>query len=120
MKLLYFYDPETKEKIDGQEKVVPDGFQITNEQNATLVAPEQGLWAPLKFDENNQKWIGTAEADYLATHPAPVSTATDAQQQLAALAYQQMTTQQTITDLQTQNAQMAYKLMMMQKQGGEA
>ena len=34
-----------------------------------------------------------------------------AQQQLAALAYQQMTTQQTITDLQTQNAQMAYQLM---------
>lgn len=31
--------------------------------------------------------------------------------QLAALAYQQMTTQQTITDLQTQNAQMAYQLM---------
>lgn len=35
--------------------------------------------------------------------------------QLAALAYQQMTSQQTITDLQTQNAQMAYQLM---TQGG--
>lgn len=111
MKLLYFYDPETKEKIDGQEKVVPDGFQITTEQSATLVAPEQGLWTPLKFDETNQKWIGTDEADYRAAHPAPATTATDAQKQLAALTYQQMTTQQTITDLQKQNAQMAYQLM---------
>lgn len=111
MKILYFYDPETKEKIDSQEKVVPDGFQITTEQNATFVAPNQGLWAPLKFDEINQKWIGTAGADYRAAHPAPAATPTDAQQQLAALAYQQMTTQQTITDLQAQNAQMAYQLM---------
>lgn len=37
------------------------------------------------------------------------------QQQVAILAYQQMTTQQTITDLQAQNAQMAYQLM---TQGG--
>lgn len=111
MQLLYFYDPDTKEKLDGQEKVVPDNFKITTEQSATLVAPEQGLWVPLKFDETNQKWIGTAEADYRAAHPAPATTATDAQQQLAALAYQQMTTQQTIADLQTQNAQMAYQLM---------
>lgn len=111
MKLLYFYDPDTKEKLDGQEKVVPDNFKITDEQSATLVAPEQGLWAPLKFDEINQKWIGTAEADYRATHPAPAATPTDAQQQLAALSYQQMITQQTITDLQKQNAQTAYQLM---------
>ncbi|BAP85947.1 hypothetical protein LOOC260_114110 [Paucilactobacillus hokkaidonensis JCM 18461] len=45
----------------------------------------------------------------LATVPSTIET------QLAALAYQQMTTQQTITYLQTQNAQMAYKLM---TQGG--
>ena len=31
--------------------------------------------------------------------------------QVSELAYQQMTTQQTITDLQKQNAQMAYQLM---------
>lgn len=111
MKLLYFYDPDTKEKLDGQEKVVPDNFKITTEQNATLVAPNQGLWTPLKFDETNQEWIGTAKEDYLEAHPAPAPTATDIQQQLAALAYQQMTTQQTITDLQKQNAQMAYQLM---------
>lgn len=111
MQILYFYDPETKVKLDGQEKVVPDNFKITTEQSATLVAPDQGLWAPIKFDETNQKWIGTTEADYLAAHPVPTATATDAQQQLAALAYQQMTTQQTITDLQKQNAQIAYQLM---------
>lgn len=85
MKLLYFYDPETKEKIDGQEKVMPDGFQITNEKNATLVAPEQGLWAPIKFDEINQKWIGTAEADYRAAHPEPKIDPTPEQQMIAAL-----------------------------------
>ncbi|WDV24857.1 hypothetical protein PVS71_07755 [Pediococcus acidilactici] len=111
MKILYFYDPDTKEKLDGQEKVVPDNFKITDEKSATLVAPEQGLWSPIKFDETNQKWIGTTEADYLAAHPAPAQTATDTQQQLAALSYQQMITQQTITDLQKQNAQMAYQLM---------
>lgn len=111
MKLLYFYDPETKVKLDGQEKVVPDDFKITTEQSATLVDPDQGLWAPLKFDEINQKWIGTAEADYQAAHPAPAASPTDTQQQLAALSYQQIITQQTITDLQKQNAQMAYQLM---------
>lgn len=36
---------------------------------------------------------------------------TELETQLATLAYQQMTTQQTITDLQAQNAQMAYQLM---------
>lgn len=40
----------------------------------------------------------------------------DVTSQIAQLAYQQMTTQQTITDLQTQNAQMAYQLM---TQGGK-
>lgn len=43
---------------------------------------------------------------------------TEAQQQLAQVAYQQMMTAQDVTTLQTQNAQMAYQLMMMQ--GGKA
>ncbi|MBP5810053.1 DUF2977 domain-containing protein [Lactiplantibacillus argentoratensis] len=41
----------------------------------------------------------------------PEAGPTELETQLAALAYQQMTTQQTITNLQTQNAQMAYQLM---------
>ena len=71
MNILYFYDPETKEKIDGQEKVVPVGFQITTEQNATFVAPNQGLWAPIKFDETKQIWTGASQTEYQAAHPEP-------------------------------------------------
>lgn len=45
------------------------------------------------------------EESVFATVPSTTET------QLAALAYQQMTTQQAIVDLQKQNAQMAYQLM---------
>ncbi|MCG0678372.1 hypothetical protein IMAU80009_03053 [Lactiplantibacillus plantarum] len=45
------------------------------------------------------------EESVFATTPSTAET------QLAALAYQQMTTQQAIIDLQKQNAQMAYQLM---------
>lgn len=104
MKIMYFYDHETKEKIDGQEKVVPDEFQITTEKNATLVAPEQGLWAPIKFDEINQKWIGTVEADYRAAHPEPKIEPT-ADRQLIMVQAQQITMMQQI--LTTQAADIA-------------
>lgn len=82
---------------------IPDGFEANFKPSYYLLQDNEIVVNP-----NYQKPV--------INEPGP----SQAQQQLAQVAYQQMMTTQDVTTLQTQNAQMAYQLMMMQKQGGEA
>lgn len=87
---------------DGQKYVgtLPDDFTASFKPS---------LWS---LDKNG---VIVKNPDYVEPTITQNLSPTPLQQQVAALAYQQMTSQQTITDLQTQNAQMAYQLM---TQGG--
>lgn len=82
--------------IDGQtyDGKIPDGFLTDFKTGKYLL----------------QNGLIVTNPDYADVTENPVKPSV-MQTQLAALAYQQMTTQQTITDLQKQNAQMAYQLM---------
>lgn len=75
----------------GFELVEIEVEKITEEY--TNIIPDYNLKKPI-FNFDKQVW-----EEY------------DVTPQIAQIAYQQMTTQQTITNLQTQNAQMAYQLM---------
>jgi len=102
-KIIYFVDQGLI-----RQKITTADYQLKDCE--TKIVPENIL-EPAKII--NGEWVSaTAEEHSSLFNLKPSPT----QQQLAALAYQQMTSQQTITDLQTQNAQMAYQLM---TQGGE-
>ena len=81
-------------------KNVVDDYQLKAGELTT--APDVTVGPP--YEIINGKWSG--EQIITQTPQANVL-----KMQVAALAYQQMITQETITNLQTQNAQMAYQLM---------
>ncbi|MBP5807823.1 hypothetical protein [Lactiplantibacillus argentoratensis] len=91
---IYNYDAITGRYVGIADIVDQAQMNITCQTTVAPPAESSGY----KFDIATQMW-----SDY----SKPLSLA----EQLAQMAYQQMTTQQTITDLQTQNAQMAYQLM---------
>ncbi|AVW08128.1 hypothetical protein DA076_10465 [Lactiplantibacillus plantarum] len=86
-----------------RQKITTADYQLKDCE--TEIVPENIL-EPAKII--NGKWISATAEEHSSLFnlkPSPMH------QQLAALAYQQMTAQQTITNLQAQNAQMAYQLM---------
>lgn len=100
MKLLYYYDPSTKQMIDDQITTVDDDFKITDEKNATLVAPEQGLYTPLTFDADKQQWTGVTRDEWLDNLPPEEPAEPTNQEQIIA----KLTAQLAQATAQTQHA----------------
>lgn len=118
LKIVYMFD-DAGYFLGG--KKVTDDYQL--QSGETEIKPTTELYNPVW---NGAAWTGMTQSDWQAKQeqddkalfeqiPLSSNQPSATETQLAALAYQQMTTQQTITDLQAQNAQMAYNLM---TQGG--
>lgn len=93
------------------------GFDDGVEFNGSLPDEFEDNFKPSYYlFQDEQIVVNPDYKEPIITDPSP----SQAQQQLAQVAYQQMMTTQDVTTLHTWNAQIAYQLMMMQKQGGEA
>ncbi|PIO79999.1 hypothetical protein BSQ39_12985 [Loigolactobacillus backii] len=104
--------------INNQNEIIEYAIlgDIPNSEEFTAMPPddfESNFKPSFYLLQNNEIVKNTNYKE--SVESIPMLSTTPLESQVAALAYQHMTAQQTITDLQTQNAQMAYQLM---TQGG--
>lgn len=94
MKIVYKYD---NDHVWLDKCIVNDDYQL--QKYETWIKPTDGLYEPIKFDPDSQKWIGTdkdvfltahqKEYDaYLKKHPEEAPQPSNEQQAITALAQQ--------------------------------
>ncbi|MDV0430109.1 hypothetical protein RXV91_04320 [Lactiplantibacillus sp. DA1] len=69
-KILYYWDRETHGLNHSEFFMTDDELPNPLPDNATLVAPTNGLYEPITWD--GTAWNGTDKDEWLAAHPVPV------------------------------------------------
>ncbi|WP_338230771.1 hypothetical protein [Lactiplantibacillus paraxiangfangensis] len=69
--VLYYWDKETKELDHSELYMNESDVPKPLPDNATTVAPENGLYEPIHISDDKTKWLGTSKEEWLAAHPVP-------------------------------------------------
>lgn len=69
MKVIYYYDNDYKSNGENDIIFPYENGQYNIPNNATDIAPEQGLYQPLHFNIDKQKWEGVSKEDWKKDHP---------------------------------------------------
>lgn len=65
---IWYYDIENGGKYTGTDLVLQNHVLQAGE---TFIRPEDGLYWPIYFVADKQRWIGTAKEQWLKEHPQP-------------------------------------------------
>lgn len=85
-KILYYWDEQTKELDHSEFFMTDDELPNPLPDNATPVAPTNGLYEPIMWD--GITWNGTDKDEWLAAHPVPVPEPSEQDKTNAALMLQ--------------------------------
>lgn len=69
MKVIYYYDNDYKSNGENDIIFPDDNGQYNIPTNATDIAPESGLYQPLHFNIDKQKWEGVSKEEWKKEHP---------------------------------------------------
>lgn len=69
MKVIYYYDNDYKSNGENDIIFPDENGQYNIPNNATDIAPEPGLYQPLHFNTDKQKWEGTSKEEWEKEHP---------------------------------------------------
>lgn len=69
MKVIYYYDNDCKSNGENDIIFPDENGQYNIPTNSTDIAPEQGLYQPLYFDIDKQKWEGVSKEEWEKEHP---------------------------------------------------
>ncbi len=68
MKVIYYYDNDYKSNGENDIIFPDENGQYNIPNNATDIAPEQGLYQPLNFNIDKQKWEGVSKEEWEKEH----------------------------------------------------
>ncbi|WP_204172664.1 hypothetical protein [Staphylococcus sp. GDY8P72P] len=69
MKVIYYYDNDYKSNGENDIILPDENGQYNIPTNATDIAPEPGLYQPLHFNIDKQKWEGVSKEEWEKEHP---------------------------------------------------
>lgn len=68
MKVIYYYDNDYKSNGENDIIFPDENGQYSIPTNATDIAPEPGLYQPLNFNIDKQKWEGVSKEEWEKEH----------------------------------------------------
>ena len=68
MKVIYYYDNDYKSNGENDIIFPDENGQYNIPNNATDIAPEPGLYQPLHFNIDKQKWEGVSKEEWEKEH----------------------------------------------------
>ncbi|MGW8014804.1 hypothetical protein ACWEYY_00495 [Staphylococcus xylosus] len=123
MKVIYYYDNDCKSNGENDIIFPDENGQYNIPTNATDIAPEPGLYQPLHFNIDKQKWEGISkeewekehsnEEDNLIEPPNLNSSGTDEELRVmfANMQVQLVQANMMVMQLSQQNAQLSQQLV---------
>ena len=69
MKVIYYYDNDYNSNGENDIIFPDENGQYNIPTNATDIAPEQGLYQPLHFNIDKQKWEGVSKEEWEKENP---------------------------------------------------